>query len=204
MVLGHFQAHALYVSNGSARLFFKINSENDKTVTIYRPLPSSSEFWNEDYTKHYDYAGALTIPSTIAYNGEIYTITEIEDDTFSACDKLTSIILPSSLKKIGSDVFPWSGSALLRRIDFSQCTSLEEIGKNIFSPYVAISEIDFSNTQLKIIPEGTFSQTAVQKVSLPPTLETIGVSAFHLCEKLTTINIPSSVKKIGKMAFYSC
>jgi hypothetical protein len=45
----------------------------------------------------YDYAGDLSIPSTISYAGEIYTVTSIGHEAFASCTSLTSITIPYSL-----------------------------------------------------------------------------------------------------------
>jgi hypothetical protein len=42
----------------------------------------------------YDYAGDLSIPSTVSYAGEIYTVTSIGHEAFASCISLTSITIP--------------------------------------------------------------------------------------------------------------
>ena len=44
----------------------------------------------------------------------------------------------------------------------------------------------------------------IKYVTLPDGLTSIGTTAFHDCESLTTITIPNSVTSIGDYAFYDC
>ena len=52
---------------------------------------------------------------------------------------------------------------------------------------------------------GTFSGcTSLSKVTLPVSLQKIGVKAFYGCSSLSTITIPEKVTYIGNSAFYNC
>lgn len=54
--------------------------------------------------------GALTVPGTIG----VCEIFEIADEAFKGCTGLTSLTLPNTLEKIGSDAFLGSGLTELR------------------------------------------------------------------------------------------
>lgn len=62
-----------------------------------------------------------------------------------------------------------------------------------YGDYIEISDCDFFATEV-VIPS--------EIESVPVT--SIGMSAFDMCEKLKSINIPDSVKKIGVHAFSGC
>ena len=64
---------------------------------------------------------------------------------------------------------------------------------------VSINGRDFTVVQ---IGDGSFSYSEIQSISLPNTIEVIEIWAFTSCKKLTSIQFPSSVKKIGVKAFY--
>ena len=49
-----------------------------------------------------------------------------------------------------------------------------------------------------------FSSSAVTSVSLPSTLESIGMYAFSYCKALTKIDLPEGLKTIGGSAFHGC
>ena len=56
-------------------IYYNITSDDDLTVAVTYRGNSSSPYSNE-------YSGAVTIPSTIAYNGKTYSVTSIGDCAF--------------------------------------------------------------------------------------------------------------------------
>lgn len=51
------------------------------------------------------YSGDVSIPETITYEGQSYTVTFINTSAFFGCENLTSIHIPLSVTKIGNHVF---------------------------------------------------------------------------------------------------
>lgn len=65
-----------------------------------------------------------------------------------------------------------------------------------------LRELDLSATTLTSLPAHAFSgMTSLVSVKLPEGLEEIGDAAFLSCEKLTECELPSTLKRIGAMAF---
>lgn len=54
------------------------------------------------------------------------------------------------------------------------------------------------------IAKEAFKETAVETVTVPDTVTTIGASAFAGCKKLYTITLPDSVMQIGSTTFLGC
>ena len=74
------------------------------------------------------------------------------------------------------------------------------IGASAFLGNETLKEISFPET-LTSIEEGAFQNcSALEKVTLPEGVKKIGAKAFYN-SKLTEINIPATVKEIGKFAF---
>lgn len=169
--------------------------------------------------------GKVVIPKTI----EEYEVNVIGDVLYSAsgvfqgCTGITSVVIPDSVKEIGSSTF--SGCTNLKEIvipdsvtkimgkAFSNCVSLSKVklsnnltkmGASIFSGCESLKEIDIPDG-IKEIGNYAFSGcTSLSKVKLSNNLEKIGTYAFLNCTSLEEIAIPGSVTEIGTYAFSGC
>lgn len=56
----------------------------------------------QDGTK---YSGAISIPSSVMYEGEEYRVDSIDSYVFQNCDGLTSVIIPEGMSVIGEGTF---------------------------------------------------------------------------------------------------
>ena len=145
----------------SSSVSYRFDSETKTASVAYR---------NNTGTLGSDYYGDIVIPEEVIHDGEAYTVTGIDDYAFNSCSKLTSIVLPNSLKTIG-------------KYAFRQCSSLTSIV--IPSNVESIGQYAFMNC------------SNVVSVTLPEGLTSIGRDAFNGCNGLTSLTIPSTVTKIG-------
>ena len=71
----------------------------------------------ENYAPAYDYLpSTLEIPSQVVHSGNTYTVTEIGNYAFQACEMVEAVIIPNTIKKIGIYVF--TGCTKLLNISF--------------------------------------------------------------------------------------
>lgn len=115
-------------------------------------------------------------------------------------EMLQQIILPDTLKKIGSNAF--ENRVNLREINIPE--SVSEIGEEAFLNCNELREITLPDT-LTIISMGMFHGcSSLKTVNMPNSITIIEDQAFWDCGEIETINIPENVKKIGNMAFDGC
>ena len=125
-------------------------------------------------TKYIDNGSkTVTIPSTI----DGYKVTEIGDDAFEGCTGLTSVTIPSSVKRI-------------KYYAFEGCTGLTSV--TIPSSVTEIGDSAFAGC------------TGLKSVTIPNSVTEIGNIAFEGCTSLKSVTIPSSVTEIGIDAFGGC
>lgn len=135
--------------------------------------------------------GALVVPSTVTSIGEM------------ACEdmgSITSVTFPAGLKSIGEAAFNLSGLTSVEipdsvtsigRSAFSNCTSM--VSAKMGSGFKGSTASDANNI---------FAYNRnLSSVELAEGLEVIENGMFEDCEKLTSVNIPSTVKSIERYAF---
>lgn len=116
---------------------------------------------------------------------------------FDGCSNLTSIIIPSSVTRIG-------------KYAFLGCTSLPVEDNLRYADTFLIEATDRTKTEYHI-KEGTrFIGEAfdgcknITSITIPDGVKTIGEAAFMDCINLKSISIPSSVTNIEYNPFYYC
>ena len=167
------------------RLFYKILPENDHTVAIIRPEEKKDRYNDASYI----------IPSSVSYNGQTYTVTEIGTGAFYGTEA-TSITLPSTLKYIGALAFCDSNIEKL-----SLPSGTKAIGENAFSSSTRLHSVSF-NEGLETIEYGAFYRTILKSITLPKSLKKVGYAAFAAKEySVQELSIPESLKDIGEYAF---
>ncbi len=116
----------------------------------------------------------LTIPSTVTYNSNSYTVTTIASQAFLNNANLYSITFPSTLTQIGMQAF--QGSTKLYSVTI---------------PAGSIAEMAF------------FNCTALKKLTLDG-VTGIKANAFGACTGLTAVTLPASLPSITLSAFSGC
>lgn len=176
-------------------------------------------------------------------------VTAINDGAFAGCTKLQNITLPASIETIGdyafnscsaldSPAFPanlktigdyaYDKCSAIKRLDFTNCTRLQEIGARAFSLDTCLNTIQLSSS-ITYIGDGAWAGCYnLQKVNLQPCtlqmgdavfaqcrslqqidlsqtwLQTLPAWSFSGCRALTTVAFPSSLTSIEEGAFYYC
>lgn len=165
--------------------------------------------------------GELIIPDTVSYNGTVYQVSEMHwYAAFKDLTDMTSVIIPTSIKHIGSSAF--EGCTSLTTVSFGDST--QSIGDNAFLNCHNLTTISLPNTVndiwscafkncylldsinipsgVETINYGTFSNdSSLSHISFAGFLRFIDVHAFENCVGLERINLPHSVDSIAESAF---
>lgn len=147
------------------------------------------------------------------------SLTRIGDAAFSDCSKITAINIPDKVEYIGNVAFM---NCSLESLTLPE--GLKTIGYMAFQRGGRFSNVEipgsvtelggmaFANTGLRTvtIPDTitslscAFSNTAIEKIDFPESIECINDTEFEGCENLTEITIPDGIPSIGTAAFWGC
>lgn len=130
--------HSAYAFQYS-ELNYSVVSESAKTVMVASQNNSTS------------LAGSIVIPSKVTYNGNDYTVVEIEGNAFIECRNIAKIVVPSSVTKIGGGSFAYCSS--LETLDLG--AGVKTIGADL---YTGLSNL----------------KTVISRNPTPPTIEDWG------------------------------
>ena len=118
---------------------------------------------------------------------------------FENNESIKTVVLPSKLEMLDSQVFNWSS---IQCIEFPN--TLCNVGQFALSSCVYLTDVKFGEG-LKTISMGMFSHcTALGEISLPKSIEKIASYAFEGCESLEKIVIYNNCVEIDDTAFEGC
>lgn len=173
---------------------------------------------NNDWS---DYSGNISIPETLNYNGENYTVNSIARLAFcnpSGLKQLKSVSIPPTIKSIGYMAFDGSGICDIYINDLeSWCMiSFDGDGANPLchaSYYYNHSNLIVNGKRVVdlIIPDGVtkindyaFNGAGFKSIIIPKSVVSIGKASFQNCDSIFTIDIPEGTTTIGDFAFDMC
>ena len=182
------------------------------------------------------FTGPLNIPDHVIHNSVSFPVTEIERDAFRAGEKsgvwmpayinATSLTLPATLKKVGSNAFDdctgLSGSLIIpnsvttiERYAFYNCSGLTgalvipngvtTIAQGAFHSCSGFTSLSLPNSITKI-ETGTFGdcRSLTGPLVIPNSVTSIGESAFWYSPNYTSLTLPENLTTLGNAAFSDC
>jgi hypothetical protein len=191
-----------------------LRAENDTVLigNLYYILDANKPeatvtYKSENATAQSTYAiGDLTIPSSVTYNGQDYTVISIGQAAFANCTGLTSVVVPNSVRSLVADpraqfTGPFYNCQNLRSVTLPD--TLSYFGAYSFSYCLALEEINIPVVD-DIFPDVFQNCESLKRVVIPEGAWRISNHAFDGCRGMQFVEIPSTVERIGENAFANC
>ena len=168
-------------------------------------IESDKTYGAEDHREHYKLKKGVITKKMLQCFSLLVTlvlpkdITEIEDYGIYGDEKLVSVEIPVTVKKVGANAFKSCSS--LQKVDLP---SVETLGASVFERCGKLTTVTLS-PDLQVIPDYAFQYCgSLADVPLPSSLVSIGVSAFRECDGLSAVVMPNTVTTLNKNAYESC
>lgn len=127
---------------------------------------------------------------------DISKVAYIGSYAFNTCSMFAPTVLSDALQTLGSNAF--AGTAITEIAVPQTITALEN---NVFSGCQQLQKVTLSPT-LRTIGSSTFENcTALSEMVVPEAVTSIGNNAFSGCSALSSITLPETLTKIGSYAF---
>ncbi|MBP1645918.1 MAG: leucine-rich repeat protein [Bacteroidetes bacterium] len=150
--------------NSNAQTFSAVNSDGD---TIYYYITSNNTYkvsvtfkGNTVFSYTDEYTGDITIPSSVQFNNNIYSVTAIAINAFYDNSNITSINLPSTITSIGA-------------YSFRDCSGL--------------TSITIPENVTQILSNAFLNCTGLTSINIPSSVNNIAMSSFSNCTNVDTI-----------------
>ena len=178
------------------------------------------------------YSGSISIPQTVEHDGITYTVTSLAESAFEDCGNVTSLTLPPTVRSIGPYCFYNCNFTSLQLPDslrllgdhaflYSRVTSLhlpayfEEYGNATFwARNLTSITVDVDNPNYRSINGWLYSKDSLTlcivpdgvtgTINVPSYVRYIGKMAFAFNSHTTAVSLPEGVKSIGDFAFNCC
>jgi len=165
-------------------------------ILLSRADMTASVTWPENEA---DYAALTTVPTSVTYEGETFTVTEIGDLAFSEVHGIEAFTVPEGITRIGDGAF-WTSSLS----SISIPASVTELGESAFAECQSLTSFTLPATVTTMGEDLLYACVSLKSVTLPEGLTTIPPGFVDGCTLLTELHVPSSVTTIGEFAMAEC
>lgn len=207
-------ADTIISSNGEKTYFMQQSasmlSNNESTVSPFSVWMEKEGFANaNEYTFNDEYGiiyyqstddKAITLTAGSAFldvNSNPVSVVRNEKSS----DGIWSLLFNAPVSIIGNNAF--NGCTTLKVIELPN--SITTIGNNVFQACNNLESITMSDN-LESIGEYSFQGTKLSSISIPSTVNSIGIACFSECASLTDVNflVGSKLKIINQDLFLNC
>ena len=182
-------------------------------------LTASADMF-EDWTFTVTNGEAIILNCDPAAGGEVVLpasidgcpVTTVMAAAFKGCDKVTSVVIPASVKRIDEAAFSGCSNLLSIKVDADNpnyASDVQGVLYNRFGTTLIRCPLGRTScsigTSVNMIGWGAFEDCRlIESLVLPSSVEWIENDAFYGCDNLQSITIPDSVTYIGGGAFTGC
>lgn len=169
------------------------NVLDDGTVSVSQAKDEWGSRLNPD-----PFVGELSIPSSVTNDGATYTVSTIGYEGFANCSQLTSVSIPSSIKKIDAGAFAGCvGLTAVRITDLASWCDIQFVTDNSVYPQPSSNPLYLAH---RLMVNGA----EVTDLEIPASVTAIGSNTFSGLTGMKSLTVGVSVAQVGDGAFSDC
>ncbi len=165
-------------------------------------------FWNSNEIQEINLPTSLEVIGKRAFQGtglkrtpEMTNVREIKDEAFTYCQQLSRAVIPTSLEKLGFNVF--GSCKALWYLEYNAVNLVEF--SDIYFRFPKNLEQIIIGDEVRIIPGGLCQENSnITEIILPASVKIIEDNAFYACYNLKDLYMTDNVTHIGERAFAYC
>ena len=141
-------------------------------------IPCTIQCLSRDHLDHFRDARKVTFEQD-------FGLSQIHSMAFVSF-RVMEITIPASISLLGEKCF--SRCQNLSRVLFESGSKLEVIKSCCFYRCRQLKEIEFKGRSLKVIEDGAFVRTGIEKIVIPSSVESLGRRCFASCPNLKCVS----------------
>ena len=152
----------------------------------------------------YDKSGETLLIYPAAKTDTEYTIldgcTSLQNNSFRGNNNITTLNMPLSLETINSSAISYAN----KLVNINMNEKATKIADNAFKSCSNLKNITYPNT-IESIGDYAFNSTKITTLNIPQTVKSIGKNAFAGCSSITSeVVIPEGITTINEYTFSGC
>lgn len=166
--------------------------------------------------------GDIVIPETVIIDGTEHAVTAIADNAFNDANEVTSIVVPNSVTSLGAAAFAnmdklksitigngvtsWGSKLAVNNYELETVVIAEGatiIGDLAFRTCPKLANVTLPST-LKTIGATAFTYAAIEELTIPASVESIGSDSFKDIDTLKKVTFLGENTKLGSTCFQMC
>ena len=165
-------------------------NEEQKEVVIPKWIETFRIKKVSDFLKDNEHVESITIKSGVE---------EIEENAFSGCRKLRTVIIPQGIARIGNYILSGSRGITSLTAPFEEGQTLKKYFGSMYAPN--LKQITVSNGSSEICEKAFLDYRILEKITMPKSVTRIEKEAFNGCSNLLEVEFSQELREIGESAF---
>lgn len=200
--------------DGIGGIYYNLNKTTKTAEVTFKNIMEGDDDYLYEEHNQYKYKGNVSIPETVEYEGETYTVNRLGENCFCICTELVTLHLPKTITSIGNSALSSMRSLELLEMDegekyyASNSILYEKNGNSVAAVYcapnIANGTITFDENT-SILNQGLFNNNSgVKHITFPSGVTTLPDGVCNGCTNLQSITMPEGLTSIGVSAFKNC